>query len=122
MANEVPGSGPGLRTTKERLSQHYGDGASLTVKSEGGAGTTIRIELPTREAPVGRTQGSCRGLDHPDKRPFATQQLNAPTFVAVVYHGLSFPLSVGIQVTPRVSVGGAPLVVLGTALPVLGGR
>lgn len=45
-ASPSPGSGTGLRTTRERLTQLYGDAGRLTVERRSGAGTTIRVELP----------------------------------------------------------------------------
>ena len=41
-----PGTGTGLRTTAERLTQLYGDAGRITVQSEMGKGTTIHLELP----------------------------------------------------------------------------
>lgn len=40
------GNGVGLRNTRERLAQLYGEGARLDVSSGPASGTTVRIELP----------------------------------------------------------------------------
>ena len=42
----VPGSGTGLRNTRERLAQLYGDRASLEILSPPEGGTLVRLEIP----------------------------------------------------------------------------
>lgn len=40
------GAGVGLKNTRERLAQLYGDRATLTIRADGGAGTIVVIEVP----------------------------------------------------------------------------
>ena len=40
------GSGTGLRNTRERLAQLYGDRATLALESPPGGGTIVRVEIP----------------------------------------------------------------------------
>jgi signal transduction histidine kinase len=58
-APATAGSGTGLRNTRERLTEHYGDSAVLTFESGDGTGTTVRIELPAR--PIAPESESGRG-------------------------------------------------------------
>jgi sensor histidine kinase YesM len=51
-ATAQPGSGTGLRNTRERLGQLYGDRAALRISNGDGGGTTVRIELPANGQPV----------------------------------------------------------------------
>jgi sensor histidine kinase YesM len=51
-ATPQPGSGTGLRNTRERLAQLYGDRAALRIVNGDGGGTTVRIELPANGHPV----------------------------------------------------------------------
>ena len=41
-----PGSGTGLKNTRERLAQLYGDAASLDIESPHGGGTLVRVAIP----------------------------------------------------------------------------
>lgn len=45
-----PGSGTGLRTTRERLEQMYGADHRFSVEPAPGGGTRVLLELPVREA------------------------------------------------------------------------
>jgi len=45
-ASARPGSGTGLRNTRERLEQLYGAGASLDVRDAAGGGTLVTVEIP----------------------------------------------------------------------------
>ena len=45
----APGSGTGLRNTRERLEQMYGDGHRFEVGEAPGGGTRVRLDLPARE-------------------------------------------------------------------------
>lgn len=45
-----PGSGTGLRTTRERLEQMYGEAHTFTAASVPGGGTRVLLEIPAREA------------------------------------------------------------------------
>jgi signal transduction histidine kinase len=41
------GEGVGLKNVKERLRGYYGDGASLSIESRPGVGTTVQLRVPT---------------------------------------------------------------------------
>lgn len=47
----APGTGTGLRNTRQRLAQLYHDQQHLTVERPVGGGTRIRVEIPARESP-----------------------------------------------------------------------
>jgi sensor histidine kinase YesM len=49
-----PGSGTGLRNTRERLEQLYGPRAQMRIAGPAGGGTTVEIEIPVN----GRTGGN----------------------------------------------------------------
>jgi len=49
----APGSGVGLRNTRERLEQLYGPRAKLTIQGDGDHGTVAVIEIPLITTPVG---------------------------------------------------------------------
>lgn len=51
-ATSQPGSGTGLRNTRERLAQLYGDRATLHISNGDSAGTTVRVDIPIDERPV----------------------------------------------------------------------
>jgi signal transduction histidine kinase len=49
-----PGSGTGLRNTRERLAQLYGDAAELHINGGAGGGTVVTLSIPlVRHAPDG---------------------------------------------------------------------
>ncbi|MEM7766534.1 MAG: histidine kinase [Pseudomonadota bacterium] len=48
----APRKGQGLSIVEERLDAHYGDGASLTIQSGIGRGTTILMHLPPSTVPL----------------------------------------------------------------------
>jgi sensor histidine kinase YesM len=52
-ATSQPGSGTGLRNTRERLAQLYGERAALRISNGLGGGTTVRVDIP-----VGDRSGS----------------------------------------------------------------
>jgi hypothetical protein len=54
------GSGTGLRNTRERLAQLYGDAAALTAGSVTGGGFLVEVRLPAHRAPVGPIDGRPR--------------------------------------------------------------
>lgn len=43
-----PGSGTGLRNTRERLAQLYGDRAHFSIESDPSSGTTVTVTIPLR--------------------------------------------------------------------------
>lgn len=45
-----PGTGTGLRSTRERLEQSYGRDAEIDIDTRPGSGTVIRVEIPIRRA------------------------------------------------------------------------
>ncbi len=50
-----PGTGTGLRNTRERLAELCGPGEHLSIAGRNGAGTTVRIAIPAvRDAEAGR--------------------------------------------------------------------
>ena len=52
-ATSQPGSGTGLRNTRERLAQLYGERAALRISNGQVGGTTVRVDIP-----VGDRSGS----------------------------------------------------------------
>lgn len=50
-ATSQPGSGTGLRNTRERLAQLYGDRAALRISNGDTAGTTVRVDIPIGDRP-----------------------------------------------------------------------
>jgi two-component system, LytTR family, sensor kinase len=50
-ATSQPGSGTGLRNTRERLVQLYGERAALLISNGDAAGTTVRVEIPVDDRP-----------------------------------------------------------------------
>jgi sensor histidine kinase YesM len=55
-ASSRPGSGTGLRNTRERIAQLYGDDASLHIESAASGGTIVTLDLPLALSP--RTTGN----------------------------------------------------------------
>lgn len=51
------GSGTGLRNTRERLEQLYGDAATLTAGSYTGGGFLVEVRLPAHRDPVDPVDG-----------------------------------------------------------------
>jgi signal transduction histidine kinase len=45
-----PGSGTGLRNTRERLAQLYGGAGTLRIEEVAGGGTLVRVEIPVKTA------------------------------------------------------------------------
>jgi len=45
-ATKSPGSGTGLRNTRERLAQLYGDGGLMSISDAPGGGTIVTIDIP----------------------------------------------------------------------------
>ena len=48
------GAGVGLRNTRERLAQLYGDRAALALRAAEGGGTEAEVRLPLRTAEAAR--------------------------------------------------------------------
>jgi two-component system, LytTR family, sensor kinase len=50
-ATSQPGSGTGLRNTRERLAQLYGARATLSISNGDATGTTVRVDIPVSDSP-----------------------------------------------------------------------
>jgi len=55
-ATKSPGSGTGLRNTRERLAQLYGDGGLMSITDAPGGGTIVTVDIPA--SPNGRANGN----------------------------------------------------------------
>jgi sensor histidine kinase YesM len=53
-ATKSPGTGTGLRNTRERLTQLYGDRGVMTIADAPGGGTLVTVHIPI--APNGNGQ------------------------------------------------------------------
>jgi sensor histidine kinase YesM len=53
-ATSQPGTGTGLRNTRERLAQLYGERATLRISNGDGTGTTVRVDIPVDDRPPSR--------------------------------------------------------------------
>jgi signal transduction histidine kinase len=54
-ATKSPGSGTGLRNTRERLTQLYGDGGLMSIAEAPGGGTIVTVDIPL--SPNGSANG-----------------------------------------------------------------
>jgi sensor histidine kinase YesM len=57
-AANSPGNGIGLANTRKRLAALYPGGATLTIDSQGGEGTRVRIAIPFRANSEGPREGT----------------------------------------------------------------
>jgi two-component system LytT family sensor kinase len=55
VATKTPGSGTGLRNTRERLARLYGDGGLMSISDAPGGGTIVTVDIPA--SPNGGTNG-----------------------------------------------------------------
>lgn len=57
-ATKHPGTGTGLRNTRERLAQLYGDRGTLSIADAPGGGTIVTVDIPISPNGNGRLNGS----------------------------------------------------------------
>jgi len=55
VATKTPGSGTGLRNTRERLARLYGDGGLMSIADAPGGGTIVTVDIPA--SPNGGANG-----------------------------------------------------------------
>jgi signal transduction histidine kinase len=60
--SKTPGTGTGLRNTRERLTQLYGDRGLLSIAEAPGGGAIVTVDIPV--APNGTSNGNGRSEDH----------------------------------------------------------
>jgi len=56
-ATKSPGTGTGLRNTRERLAQLYGDRGLISITDAPGGGTIVTVDIPVEPNGNGRTDG-----------------------------------------------------------------
>jgi LytS/YehU family sensor histidine kinase len=61
-ATKAPGTGTGLRNTRERLAQLYGDGGVMSIADAPGGGTIVTVDIPIAPNGNGRL-GRHHGVD-----------------------------------------------------------
>ena len=59
-----PGSGTGLRNTRERLAQLYGDRGLMSIADAPGGGTIVTVDIPVSTNGHGNGQGNGHGNAH----------------------------------------------------------
>ena len=57
-ASKSPGSGTGLRNTRERLAQLYGDRGLMSITDAPGGGTIVTVDIPVQPNGNGRVHGT----------------------------------------------------------------
>jgi len=65
-ATKTPGTGTGLRNTRERLAQLYGDRGLLSIADAPGGGTIVTIDIPASPNGNGTSNGHGNGDGHGD--------------------------------------------------------
>ena len=65
-ATKTPGTGTGLRNTRERLAQLYGDRGLLSIADAPGGGTIVTIDIPASPNGNGTENGYGSGNGHGD--------------------------------------------------------
>lgn len=65
-ATKTPGTGTGLRNTRERLAQLYGERGLLSIADAPGGGTIVTIDIPVSPNGNGTTNGRTNGDGHGD--------------------------------------------------------
>jgi LytS/YehU family sensor histidine kinase len=65
-ATKTPGTGTGLRNTRERLAQLYGERGLLSIADAPGGGTIVTIDIPVSPNGNGATNGRANGDGHGD--------------------------------------------------------
>ena len=63
-ATKSPGSGTGLRNTRERLTQLYGDRGLMSISDAPGGGTIVTVDIPASPNGNGHTNGTGNGDGH----------------------------------------------------------
>ena len=61
-APKSPGSGTGLRNTRERLAQLYGDRGLMSITEAPGGGTIVTVDIPVSPNGNGRAYGAENGV------------------------------------------------------------
>jgi signal transduction histidine kinase len=62
-ATKSPGTGTGLRNTRERLAQLYGERGLMSIADAPGGGTIVTVDIPVSPNGNGRTNGPGREAD-----------------------------------------------------------
>ena len=63
-ASKTPGTGTGLRNTRERLAQLYGDRGLMSIADAPGGGTIVTVDLPVVPNGNGNGHGNGNGRSH----------------------------------------------------------
>jgi signal transduction histidine kinase len=65
-ATKRPGTGTGLRNTRERLAQLYGERGLLSITDAPGGGTIVTVDIPVAANGNGRSNGHDGDSEHGD--------------------------------------------------------